>query len=79
MGCATGPENNKNKPTKVDVLVFFYRHSTRNLLICQLQVYFSQECSPAYLRLFWGEHVGSVETSRDKKMAKNRGKLNVLR
>ena len=42
---------------------FFYRHSTHNLLICQLQVYFSQECSLAYLRLFWGEHVGSVETS----------------
>ena len=23
MGCATGPENNKNKPTTVSVLVFF--------------------------------------------------------
>ena len=58
MGCATGQKKYKNKPTTVDFWFFFYNHGTHNLLIRQLLVYFSQEHSPAYLRLFWGNMVG---------------------
>ena len=54
VGCAMDPKNDTNSPKTVDFLFFFYHHSTHNPLICQLQVYFSQEYSPAYLRLFLG-------------------------
>ena len=53
---------------------FFYYHSTHNLLICQLQVYFSQEHSSAYLRLFWGNMEGlwrPIEVKRWPKTGQN--------
>ena len=49
-------------------------HSTHNLLICQLQVHFSQEQSPAYLRLFMGTIQGlwgPLEIKKRPKMGQN--------
>ena len=53
---------------------FFYHHITHNPLICQLQVYFSQEYSPAYLRLFLGTIKGlwgPLEVKKRPKMGQN--------
>ena len=57
VGCAMDPKNDTNLPKTVEFYFFSDPHSTHNLLICQLQVHFSQEHSPAYLRLF----VGTIE------------------
>ena len=74
VGCAMDPKNDTNLPKRVDFYFFFYPHSTQNLLICQLQVHFSQEQSPAYLRLFMGTIEGlwgPLEIKKRPKMGQN--------
>ena len=63
MGCATGPENNKNKPTTVDVLVFFLspQYSQPAYMLAS-RILFSGMLTCIFASIL-GEHVGSVETS----------------
>ena len=69
-GMCYGPKKRHKLAYNRESLASFYHHSTRNLLICQLQVYFSQEHSPTYLRLFLGTIEGLWGPLKVKKRPK---------
>ena len=70
-GMCYGPKKRHKLAKNSGFLVFFFNHhSTHNLLICQLQVYFSQGHSPAYLRLFLGTIEGLWGPLKVKKRPK---------
>ena len=74
VGCAMDPKNSTNLPKTVDFYFVLITTVPKTCLYASIKFHFSQEHSPAYLRLFMGTIEGlwgPLEVKKKAKMGQN--------